>query len=122
MSETSARASLFARSPGSRARNGFIGRLSPAEGVDAAADDAFAAGVEGAATGGTLGGVNGGTETGAGGVAGIAAAGCHGVRGVVRSGGNDAPSAGEGIIGAVIRWFTGGVGTLGTATGVGTPG
>lgn len=99
-----------------------MGRLSPAAGADAAAGDALSKPFCGAETGCALGGVNGGTETGAGDAEGNADAGCQGVRGVDRSGGNDAPSAGPGIIGVVIRGFTGGVGILGAACGVGTLG
>lgn len=87
MSDTSARASLFALNPGSRARNGLIGRRSPGTGVfePVGAGEGAAAGDAGAAAGG----VTGGTDIGA-------AAACHGVAGVVRIGGSDAPS--EGIL------------------------
>src|SRR5688500_9310287 len=98
MSETSARASLFARRLGSRARNGLMGRRAPASGGAAAA---------GALTG-EGGGVSAGTETGAGaGVAAEAGPGNGGVvrtagvaaRGVGRSGGKAAPSPGDGDCG-----------------------
>jgi hypothetical protein len=119
MSETSARASLFARSPGSRARNGLIGRRSPGTGVAAGAG--VTAGME------REGGVTGGTETGATGVwaAGTGVIGCHGVlgaAGVGRSGGSDAPSAGMGGGEAVTGLLTAGVGIRGWAAGVGIRG
>jgi len=120
MSETSARASLFARRLGSRARNGLIGRRAPGAGVPT---------IEGGVTGGAdvsiAGGVSAGTEIAATGAAGVGGGGAvaavtagAGVIGVGLKGGSEAPSAGNGAAGVGTRGDGGGVGMRGAAGGV----